>query len=105
MTRARVAQLIYTSVDPAGLDDGSILRAYLDHATECQKGIIVPQENTHRDRFLSEIKEALENLGCQTWIDYKIAGMQMDLVGSAWRPEFVVSIWLVTRDRTRQRFQ
>ena len=79
ITRARIAQQIYASIDPALLDNDSILRAYLDHAGR-QGELPIAKEDTSRDRFLSEIGAALEDLGYQTWTDYKIAGLLMDLV-------------------------
>jgi hypothetical protein len=67
ITRARVAQRIYTSIDPAQLDSGSLLRAYLHHIDASQKETLAPRENTHRDRFLSEAEAALKGIGCDTW--------------------------------------
>jgi hypothetical protein len=80
--RARVAQRIYTSIDPAQLDSGSLLRAYLHHIDASQKETLAPRENTHRDRFLSEAEAALKGIGCETWTGYKVAGMSMDLVAA-----------------------
>jgi hypothetical protein len=82
ITRARVAQRIYTSIDPKRLDSGSILRAYLHHIELSQKEAPSPQQNEHRDRFLNEVEGELKSLGYQTWIGYKIAGMFMDLVAA-----------------------
>lgn len=82
ITRARVAQRVYTSIDPAQLDGGSLLRAYLHHIDASQKELLASQENVHRDRFLSEAEAALKGLGCETWTGYKVAGMLMDLVAA-----------------------
>jgi hypothetical protein len=82
ITRARVAQRIYTSIDPALLDGGSLLRAYLDHIEASQKEILPSADNALRDCFLSEAEAALKGLGCETWAGYKVAGMMMDLVAA-----------------------
>ncbi len=82
ITRARAAQRIYTSLDPAQLDGGSLLRAYLHHIDASQKETLRPHDNAHRDRFLSEAEAALKGLGCETWTGYKVAGMLMDLVAA-----------------------
>jgi hypothetical protein len=77
-----VAQRIYASIDPAQLEGGSLLRAYLDHIEASQKEILPPPDNAHRDRFLSEAETALKSLGCETRAGYKVAGMLMDLVAA-----------------------
>ncbi len=80
ITRARVAQRIYISLDPAQLDSRSLLRAYLHHIEESQEESVPSGNNEHRDRFLSEAETALKAHGCETWTGYKIAGMVMDIV-------------------------
>ena len=82
ITRARVAQRVYTSIDPAQLDGSSLLRAYLQHVDASQEEPLASEDNVHRDLFLSETEAALKRLGCETWTGYKVAGMLMDLVAA-----------------------
>jgi hypothetical protein len=80
ITRARVEQRIYTSIDPGELDKESLLRAYLCHVDASQTETRPSPNNSYRDRFLNETEAALKALGCETWTGYKVAGMLLDLV-------------------------
>ena len=82
ITRARMAQRIYSSIDPMQLDNDSLLRSYLHHIEASQTETPTPLDNAHRDRFLSETEAALKSLGCDTWAGYRVAGMSLDLVAA-----------------------
>ncbi|HLG13392.1 MAG TPA: AAA domain-containing protein [Blastocatellia bacterium] len=82
ITRARVAQRVYTSVDANHLPADSLLGAYLRHIDDSRKQAEPSNSNAQRDRFLSEVEEALKGLGCRTWPGYPIAGMLLDLVAA-----------------------
>jgi hypothetical protein len=82
ITRARVAQRVYTSLDPSRLNPGSILNAYLRHIEQCSLQQIPTLSNVahHHDDFLREVQQALTERGFKTWTSYPIAGMILDLV-------------------------
>lgn len=80
ITRARVAQHIYTSIDPNNLDMSSLLGAYLRYVEDCRKPRTGTRDGEQSDPFVSELREALNALGYQTWTGYRIAGMLLDLV-------------------------
>jgi hypothetical protein len=82
ITRARVSQRIYTSIDAPQLDAGSLLRSYLDYIKVVQIENPGIEANTHRDRFLNDVEATLRKTGCETLAGYRIAGLSIDLVVS-----------------------
>jgi len=82
ITRARIAQQVYTSLNPSRLGRGSMLGAYLDHITRSAAAQHASKDlpRALRDPFLLEFKGELERLGCQVWPAYSIAGLVMDMV-------------------------
>ncbi|HWO03052.1 MAG TPA: DEAD/DEAH box helicase [Blastocatellia bacterium] len=84
ITRARAAQHVYTSLDPAKLEPTSLLSAYLRHIQEHSSDTVAPPmvEPVHRDQFLSEVRQAAESMGYHAWPAYSVGGMALDLVVS-----------------------
>lgn len=82
ITRARVAQRVYTSLDPARLASTSLLGAYLrrihrPHSEQQQQ----PSLPDHpQDDFLCEAQQELTSRGFKTWSRYQLAGITLDLV-------------------------
>ena len=82
ITRARVAQSVYTSFDATQLNADSLLRAYLNHIDLAQRETSPPENSPYRDQFLSEAEATLKAAGCDTWAGYKIAGTLVDLIAA-----------------------
>jgi len=82
VTRARVAQYVYTSLDPARLDPTSLLGAYLRHIHRSQSGQQQqPRLPDHpQDDFLCKVQQELARRGFETWPRYLLAGITLDLV-------------------------
>jgi len=82
ITRARIAQQLYTSLNPSRLGRGSMLGAYLENITRSAAAQQTSKDlpRALRDPFLLEFKRELERLGCQVWPAYSIAGLVMDMV-------------------------
>lgn len=81
ITRARVAQHLFLSLDQQDIPADSLLAKYLQHTT--------PQENTENghlpqlleDPFLKEVRDYLESRGVENIFEnYHIAGLEIDLV-------------------------
>jgi len=82
ITRARLFQQVYISLNPSRLPAQSLLGSYLRYI-EGIKPLRKSAESTAlrpSDRFLLEVMQELERRGCQTWPAYSIAGIAMDLV-------------------------
>jgi hypothetical protein len=79
ITRARVAQSIYTSIDPDELDPDSLLAGYIRHVVESQRENPAPIRDAHRDHFLVEVEQALQHRGYQTWVCHSVGGLLLDL--------------------------
>jgi hypothetical protein len=88
VTRARVAQRIYTSLEPDHLDRETLLSAYLRHVCEApnksssSQGDRRKQSQADLDRFLGEVEAELNARGFRTRARYPMAGMLVDLVVS-----------------------
>src|SRR5262245_33021522 len=82
ITRARITQHVYISLNPSRLGRESLLGAYLSYVA----GSASPSRNAEglrkrpSDRFQAEVRQELERRGCQTWPAYSIAGLVMDIV-------------------------
>lgn len=77
ITRARVRQYVYFSIDPKNLKTDSLLRQYLDG-----QGFTHQEEQTSktRDRFLEEVIRELDRLNLPYWPAYPVAGLTIDLI-------------------------
>jgi hypothetical protein len=84
ITRARVAQYVYTSLDPARLEPTSLLGAYLRHIYRTNSGLQQqPGLPDHpQDHFLCEVQQELVRRGFETWPRYPLAGITLDLVAA-----------------------
>ncbi|MFQ5571010.1 MAG: DEAD/DEAH box helicase [Rhodothermales bacterium] len=83
ITRARIAQRLYTSFDPSDLDQESLLFAYLHAIGRSEvRGRVGDQPS---DEEAEAVKRALEARGMRTWSAYPIAGLTMDVVAAAGR--------------------
>lgn len=79
ITRARVKQTVYVSIDPASLVSESLLRDYLRHIIESRAELVNRTDGYH-DEFVKQVKEQLAARGLRSWVAYPIAGMILDLV-------------------------
>lgn len=79
ITRARDLQLVYCSFDPERLDRRTLLGRYLAHAAETPGGTSM-QSDPIVDRFLEEVRDALEQRDFRTWAAYPVAGLEIDLM-------------------------
>lgn len=80
ITRARVAQTVYISIDPTRLVSESLLRDYLRHIAESSPEFRHDSADDHHDDFIRQVNEELIARGLKSWMAYPIAGMILDLV-------------------------
>jgi hypothetical protein len=82
ITRARIGQQVYISLNPSRLGRESLLGSYLEYINRsaCSQHASKDVPRALRDPFLLEFKRELERLGCQVWPAYSIAGLVMDMV-------------------------
>ena len=78
ITRARIRQLVYTSLTKEEVPDG-LLGRYLEHV---ELGSEPPSESgrSHEDDFLRKVRSRLELDGARVWPEYSVAGMKVDVV-------------------------
>ena len=76
ITRARVLQRVYYSVDPARAPHGGLLAAYLNQPSDhADRG-----DRNADDPFLVTVEQAFAERGYRTWKSYTLAGTQIDLI-------------------------
>ena len=79
ITRARVAQHLYTSLPASQMPVKNLLRDYLE-SCEAKSGAVTPSEHL-MDDFMQEVLRFLEDRGFHHYlVNYPIAGMEIDLV-------------------------
>jgi len=84
ITRARIAQQVYISLNASRLGRESLLGRYLRYIEVSGlsgKGARALRKGTP-DRFQTEMREELERRGYQTWPAYSIAGLLLDIVAT-----------------------
>lgn len=82
ITRARLGQHVYCSLDPATLSAESLLRKYLEHILQSQESgapLINQQVSMHCD-FSEEVAEVLMEKGFEVKKEHPCSGMTIDLV-------------------------
>ncbi len=82
ITRARVKECICVSLKTSSLEQGSMIRRFLEY---CESRIQqyrdgISNEQISNDDFQKEVSEALSSLGYACYPGYKIAGLEIDLV-------------------------
>lgn len=80
ITRARSLQILYTSFSNL-FNPGGYLSKYLQDSENDRSSVI--KSGAIRDAFLSEVIEAISTLRFPYWINYTVAGLQIDLVFKA----------------------
>ena len=81
ITRARLRQKIFSSIDPGQLPTGSLLRQYLGSIAAATDPVTHGADQfAQLDRFANEVKRELESRGCQVWLGYPVAGLRIDLL-------------------------
>ncbi|MCB1076335.1 MAG: DNA2/NAM7 family helicase [Verrucomicrobiae bacterium] len=79
ITRARLLNRVWHSFDPARLAPESLLQRYLRQA-ETDRNPPRPTASPARDRFATEVTEALQAAGAEVWPHFPLAGMEVDLL-------------------------
>lgn len=81
ITRARVAQYLFVSLDLADLPADQLLAQYLVDAGMEQEATVPSSRPILNDRFLNEVRTFLQLQGVTTFFEnYHIAGLEIDLV-------------------------
>jgi hypothetical protein len=78
ITRARVRQVVFTSLEATEAPAGSLLRLYLETAD--RGGTVSVPENACESPFCAEVCRELEREGCRLYRAYPVAGLKVDLV-------------------------
>ena len=81
VTRARQLQYVFHSIPLDRLPGDSLLRKYLDSASETLDSPLSHQQPIG-DRFMHEVNSELTNCGFRIWTEYALAGQYIDLVAS-----------------------
>lgn len=77
VTRAKERQTVYHSIDTELLSENNLLRVYIETARSF---------NTHKATnktlcdFANDVISELENRGCNTWLNFGLAGQDIDIV-------------------------
>jgi hypothetical protein len=96
ITRARVAQHVYVSLETSALGRESLLGSYLRYIAEL--GSTAPDgprsdgRQPPRDTFLSEVMRELAVRGYKTWAAYSIGGLVVDIVAAKGDQSFGVDL-------------
>ncbi len=83
ITRARVKQFIYLSIDPANLNAKTLVRQYLDFVLFEKTSVPgIKKENSTdlHDDFFNDLMAQLEEYDLRLFPAYEIAGLKIDLV-------------------------
>jgi len=79
ITRARVRQVVFCSIDSADTPPGSMVRLYLDWISSGGGRVGQPDVDS-KDAFCEDVCRRLENEGCKVHRAYTIAGLKLDLI-------------------------
>jgi hypothetical protein len=79
ITRARVFQHIYISFDPARISTGSLLKSYLESVSGRERSNRF-FESAGCDHNVNELLDMLNAYNVKTYVDYKLAGTNIDVV-------------------------
>lgn len=81
ISRARISQHIYISFDHKKLPMGSLLGSYLESITagELSTGL---RESTYDNENIEEIRKLFNECSFKTYVDYRLAGTNIDIVAS-----------------------
>jgi hypothetical protein len=93
ITRARVGQYVYCSLDRSQLSPKSLTGAYLDYLERLGEDGSSATAGSNSDAFLREVITDLERLGYRVWPAYRFAGLIVDIVAA--RDQEAVGIDLV----------